>query len=69
MEWIFWTVGLFVLAVVKDACLNRDSHVREHLILGPGMVAAIAATGCPLIGVIYVPYVLQVLLDWKYRID
>jgi hypothetical protein len=34
-----------------------------------GMVAAMAATGCPLIGVVYVPYVFQVLLDWKYQID
>ena len=68
-EVVAWTVALFVFAVVKDACLNRDSGVHAHLILGPGLVLAMAVTGCPLFGIVYVPYVFQVCLDWKYRID
>ena len=68
-EAVVWTVALFVFAVVKDAFLNRDSHVREHIILGPGLMALMAVTGCPLIAVVYVPYVFQVLLDWKRKYD
>lgn len=68
-EAVVWTVALFVFAVVKDAALNRHSSVREHLILGPGLMALMAVTGCPLIAVVYVPYVFQVLLDWKWKYD
>ena len=69
IEWAVFSFVLFVFAVVKDACLNRDSGVHAHLILGPGVVAAMAVTGCPLFGIVYVPYVFQVCLDWKYQID
>lgn len=67
METVIYCSVLFAFALIKDEFLNREPQVESHLILGPGLVIAMAITGCPLIAVVYMPYLLQLAFDWSYN--
>jgi len=64
---VVFSVALYAFALVKDAILRREFSPGVHAIFGPGLVALMVVTGCPLFCVVYVPYVFQVIGDWNRR--
>jgi hypothetical protein len=59
--------AVYVAAVGKDAYMGRESNTLVHAILGPGMVTLMEVTGCPLLSILFVPYVFNLMFDWERR--